>query len=183
MPTTIRHATPDDAPALSRFASRTFRDTFAGQNTPEDMRAYLSAAFSHTRQLSEINDPAMVTLIAEEGAELIGYAQLRVSAPPSCVPEAQAIELVRLYVDRARHGRGVAHTLMQAVLEAAAARGGAIWLGVWEHNPRAIAFYQKWGFADVGSHTFQLGDDPQVDRLMWRVAGRESVLEEPETSS
>jgi GNAT superfamily N-acetyltransferase len=134
------------------------------------MTAYLSSNFSDARQLAEINDPAMVTLLAEDGTGLIGYAQLRAGAPPACVPDLHAIELVRLYVDRTRHGSGSAHTLMQAALDAAASRAGAIWLGVWEHNPRAIAFYVKWGFADVGSHTFQLGGDPQVDRIMWRAA-------------
>ena len=44
------------------------------------------------------------------------------------------------------------------------------WLGVWEHNPRAIAFYRKWGFTPVGEHCFAVGDDPQRDVILERHA-------------
>jgi len=44
----------------------------------------------------------------------------------------------------------------------------AIWLGVWERNGRAQAFYRKWNFRAVGQHVFQLGSDPQRDILMQR---------------
>jgi diamine N-acetyltransferase len=166
--TRIRTATRDDAQRLSEFASRTFRETFAAQNTPENMEAYLSYAFSDARQSAEIKDPNTITLLADEDGTLVGYAQLATRMPPLCVPDRGAIELVRFYVDRACHGRGIAQQLMQAVEHAAVARGQAIWLGVWEHNLRAIAFYQKCGFADVGSHEFLLGTDRQTDRIMWR---------------
>jgi ribosomal protein S18 acetylase RimI-like enzyme len=165
----IRLASVGDAHRLSAFASRVFEETFAAQNTREDLNAYLSSAFNDARQLSEIEDPNTITLLAENGAALVGYAQLRVSEPPSCVPDRHAIELVRFYVDRALHGRGLAHTLMRVVLEAVSPRARTIWLGVWERNPRAIAFYVKWGFVDVGSHVFALGSDHQTDRIMWRV--------------
>jgi ribosomal protein S18 acetylase RimI-like enzyme len=164
----IRPATSLDAHQLSAFASRTFREAFAAQNRPEDMTAYLSSAFSDARQLSEIEDPDIVTLLVENGPTLVGYAQLRVAEPPDCVPDRQAIELVRIYVERALHGRGLAHTLMQAALGAASPRARTMWLGVWERNARAIAFYAKWGFVDVGSHVFVLGSDRQIDRIMWR---------------
>jgi diamine N-acetyltransferase len=141
----IRPATSRDAQRLSAFASRMFRETFAAQNRPEDMTAYLSSAFNDARQLSEIEDPDAVTLLIEHGSTLLGYAQLHVSEPPDCVPDRQAIELVRFYVDRALHGRGLAHTLMEATLAAASPRAQTIWLGVWERNARAIAFYAKWG--------------------------------------
>jgi ribosomal protein S18 acetylase RimI-like enzyme len=164
----IRMAMRDDARRLSEFARRTFGETFAPQNTPEDMEAYLSHAFSDARQLAEIEDRHTMTLLAEEDGMLVGYAQLGARMPPLCVPDRNAIELIRFYVDRDWQGRGIAQQLMEAAENAAAARGQAIWLGVWEHNPRAIAFYQKCGFADVGSHEFLLGSDRQTDRIMWR---------------
>jgi RimJ/RimL family protein N-acetyltransferase len=166
----IRPASSRDAHRLSAFARRMFQETFAAQNTPEDMNVYLSSAFNDARQLSEIEDTDTITLLAENGATLVGYAQLRRSEPPRCVPDRHAIELVRFYVDRALHGRGLAHRLMQATLEAASARAGTMWLGVWERNARAIAFYEKWDFVDVGSHAFVLGSDRQTDRIMWRTA-------------
>jgi ribosomal protein S18 acetylase RimI-like enzyme len=77
------------------------------------------------------------------------------------------VELARFYVDRPWHGRGVARELMDAARAAARNLGGrTFWLGVWEHNPRAIAFYAKCGFRDVGSHKFLVGSDLQTDRVM-----------------
>ena len=166
----IRRAVPADADRVSDFARRLFHETFAAHNAPEDMEAYLSSAFTPSQQLAEIEDARSITLLAEQQDALVGYAQLRAGEPPDCVSERSAIELVRFYVDRALHGSGVAQALMTAVDAAAAGRARTIWLGVWEHNPRAIAFYLKCGFVDVGSHPFQLGRDLQTDRIMSRAS-------------
>jgi ribosomal protein S18 acetylase RimI-like enzyme len=175
-PTTIRRASAFDSHRLSAFARRTFHETFAPQNTPEDMEAYLSSAFSDARQLSEIEDPDTITLLVEDDEALAGYAQLRAGEPPSCVPDRRAIELVRFYVDPAQQGRGLAHKLMLAALNAASPLAQTVWLGVWERNARALAFYAKWAFVDVGSHIFQLGSDRQTDRILWRA---DSVISAP----
>jgi ribosomal protein S18 acetylase RimI-like enzyme len=66
-------------------------------------------------------------------------------------------------------GQGIGATLMKACLDEATQRGcGIIWLDVWERNLRARAFYHKWGFIEVGTQVFQLGDDLQNDLLMQR---------------
>ena len=174
MTTVIRPATPADARALSAFGAATFRDAFGDANRPDDMARYLADSFSPSRQAAEIADPTGLVLLAEDtpvdgGAELIGYAHL-VGGPPSPgVVGAAPLELKRFYVARAWHGRGVAQRLLDAVLDGARARGaGTLWLGVWERNPRAVAFYEKHGFRRVGEHTFRLGDDAQVDWLLAR---------------
>jgi ribosomal protein S18 acetylase RimI-like enzyme len=169
---TIRMATSTDAVRLSELAARTFSDAFAADNRPEDMAVYLAASFTVERQAAELADPEVTTLLAEIGSELAGYAQLRSGPAPEEVTDPAAHELVRFYVDRHHHGRGVAQSLMAAVLAAARERGArTLWLGVWERNLRAIAFYGKSGFVDVGSHEFWLGSDRQTDRLMARPIG------------
>ncbi len=174
MTTHIRPATPADAAPLSELAAATFRDTFGDANRPDDMDRYLADAFTPARQAAEIADPTSLVLLAEhaparDGAELIGYAHLVSGRPPSAVTGPAPLELKRLYVARAWHGQGVAQRLMDAVLDGARARGaGTLWLGVWERNPRAVAFYEKYGFRRVGEHTFRLGDDAQVDWLLAR---------------
>jgi GNAT superfamily N-acetyltransferase len=165
---TIRLATPVDAAAVSEFGRRMFLDTFAAQNTAEDMAVYVADAFSDARQSAELADDRTITLVAEDEQMLVAYAQLALKGAPSCVTGASPIELVRFYVDRAWHGRGIAQTLMREVEQAARSRAKTMWLGVWERNPRAIAFYEKCGFVDVGSHAFQLGNDRQIDRIMVR---------------
>ncbi len=162
----IRHATVDDAAALADIAERTFRDTFAAQNTPEDLEAYVATAYSKEKQRREIENPDGVTLLGEsDNGQLIAYTQMRrVQSPHG------EVEVARFYVDKAHHGQGLAQQLMQAAQKEARTMGGTtIWLGVWERNLRAIAFYAKCGFVDVGSQPFLVGSDLQTDRVMARV--------------
>lgn len=173
----VRPATVGDAPGLSRLAATTFREAFGGGNTPEDMARYLAEAFTPDRQAAEIIDPAGTVLLAERrgpsgDAEPVGYAHLVSGPAPAAVRGQAPLELRRLYVAGAWHGRGVAQALMDAALEAARARGaGTLWLGVWERNPRAVAFYGRYGFERVGEHTFVLGADAQTDWLLARPLG------------
>jgi diamine N-acetyltransferase len=167
--TSIRRAQPEDAAALAAFAARTFRETFDADNTPENMALYLKANYGPERQATEIRDGAVITLLAEDGRRLAGYAQLREGPAPDCVPGAAPIEIRRFYVDRAWQGRGVAQSLMMASLESAVERGGrTVWLAVWERNLRAQAFYRKCGFEERGAQDFLLGRDRQTDRVMVR---------------
>lgn len=170
----IRTAVPADAARLAAFAARTFSDTFADSTSPEDMRAFLEKTYSETEQANEIADPGIVTLLYEVDGELAAFAQLKLEDDPS------RIELGRLYVDRAHHGRGIAQAMMQRCLDEAAARGAeTIWLGVWEHNERAKAFYRKFGFVATGEHVFIVGSDVQTDQVMERPLPRGSAAASP----
>ena len=165
----IRRATPGDAALLAELAARTFAEAFAADNRPEDMAAYLASAFSPEQTASELSDPRSTWLLAEIGGAPAGYAKLHAGAAPSCVRGPRPVELSRLYAAREWLGRGVGAALMRACLEEAR-RGGhrTIWLGVWEHNTRARAFYRKWDFRDAGTQPFQLGSDRQTDVVMER---------------
>jgi ribosomal protein S18 acetylase RimI-like enzyme len=177
---TIRPAAIDDAPALSRLAATTFRETFERENAPEDMARYLAEAFTPEQQAAEIADPASTVLLAEYNGEsgdteLVGYAHVIAAPVPEAVRGPAPMQLKRIYVARAWHGQGVAQALMAAAIEAARARGArTLWLGVWERNPRAVAFYAKYGFTRVGEHTFVLGSDTQTDWLFVRPLGVDS---------
>ena len=169
MEVTVRVATVEDAERVSDFAARSFSETFAADNTPEDMAMYLEGTFTPERLRCELGDPGQIVLLLEAGAAVIAYAHLTWTPAAKGVTGEAPVELARFYVDRAWHGRGVAQRLMRHVLDAAARDGaGTLWLGVWERNPRAIAFYRKHGFVDVGSHSFVLGRDVQTDRIMQR---------------
>jgi GNAT superfamily N-acetyltransferase len=165
----IRNASAADALLLAEMGAKTFYDTFAPQNTPENMKAYLASSFSLEKQAAELSDAASFYLIAEVEGSPAGFALLRTGVAPSCVRGTHPIEVVRIYALKEWIGHGVGHTLMQACLEEAGRRGcDTLWLGVWEHNPRAITFYRKWQFEEVGSHPFQLGSELQRDLLMQR---------------
>jgi ribosomal protein S18 acetylase RimI-like enzyme len=166
---TIRRANSEDARLLAELGARTFAETFAEENSPEDMAAYLDANFNLERQAAELADPASAFFIAEVGGLAAGYAQLHAGEPEEGVEGSKPVELVRLYVSREWLGRGVGEALMRACVDEARRAGhGTMWLGVWERNGRAQAFYRKWDFREVGEHVFQLGSDPQRDILMER---------------
>jgi diamine N-acetyltransferase len=188
----IRPAEAGDAAMLSAFAERIFRETFEASNDPADMAAYLAEAFGVERQREEIAAADAIVLLAEDitgsadgrtgsnagtplgaplATPLAGYSHLTAGEAPDCVVGPDLLELKRFYIDRAWQGSGLAQLLMRATLDAAAASGArTTWLGVWEHNPRAIAFYRKFGFAEVGAHDFMLGRDRQTDLIMARAA-------------
>jgi ribosomal protein S18 acetylase RimI-like enzyme len=163
----IRRAVPADAAALAALAERTFRETFAADNTPDNLELHCTQNFGTELQAREIADPQLITLLAEDGGKLAGFAQLRPMHASSSVCAERPAELHRIYVASEWHGRGVAGDLMREVIAAAAQAGAdCVWLGVWEHNPRAIAFYRKFGFRVVGDHAFMLGSDRQRDLIL-----------------
>src|SRR3954467_15821348 len=134
----IRRAVSSDVAGLAELAARTFRDTFAADNAPEDMARHLAEAYGVLQQGRELADPNVATLLAEAGGQLVGYAQLRDAPAPACVAGEAPIELWRLYIDRGWHGRGIAQELMRGVVLEAQRRGArTLWLGVWERNQRA----------------------------------------------
>ena len=167
----IRRGEPADAATLATFAARTFYEAFGAENREEDMVAYMALAYGPEHQRRELSDPGHTYLLAEVDGALAGYALIRVlDDAPGCVATRPAIEVGRFYVDRQWHGLGIAAALMAECEAEARRRGGrAMWLGVFERNVRAIGFYEKSGFRDVGSHYFVLGTDVQTDRIMVRV--------------
>jgi diamine N-acetyltransferase len=171
----IRRAVDDDALALSLLAEATFRAAFADSNTAENMQRHCAATYGQALQLAEIRAPGCETWVAEADSRLLAYVQLRLDAESPVVLDERPIEIQRYYVDAAHHGTGLAHHLMQHVVARAAAAGSAaLWLGVWERNSRAVAFYRKWGFDVVGEQIFRVGDDPQRDLVMRRGGHRPS---------
>lgn len=163
----IRRGIPADAAALAEFGRRAYEESFGPDNDPQNMAAYLAANYGVEQQTRELNSPDVITLLAEIEGRVGGFAQVRRSTPPDCVAEVDSVELWRFYVDRPWQGRGMAQQFMPAALSAALELGGrSIWLSVWERNSRAIAFYTKSGFEDVGMTDFWMGSDRQLDRVL-----------------
>ena len=109
----------------------------------------------------------MVFLIAEVEGIPLGLAQLILNSRDESVQGTSPLEIRRIYASQEHLGKGVGKELMRATLNEARERGcDCVWLGVWEKNQPAINFYGKWGFREVGTHVFFVGDDPQNDFVM-----------------
>jgi len=171
----IRIAGTQDAELVADISRRTFYDSFAADNTKEDMDHFMDKQFSREQLMAEVGAPGMTFLLASLDGETVGYACLRdrtiladgTDLTPPGLPAGSYIEIARIYAEKAAIGKGVGRALLQACLEMAVEKGREwVWLGVWEHNSRAIRFYSKWGFGKFGEHPFVLGSDRQTDWLM-----------------
>ncbi len=167
MPVRVRIATKEDAALIADLSRETFYDSFAAQNTAENMAKFLDEQFTREALMAEVGSKNNIFLLAYIGEEVAGYARLREQNQPPELKDAVAIEIARIYATTSSIGKGVGKILMEKTLEIAAdLKKDTVWLGVWEHNQRAIEFYTKWGFKKFATHVFMLGDDPQTDWLM-----------------
>jgi ribosomal protein S18 acetylase RimI-like enzyme len=133
------------------------------------MASYLAENFGEEKQLSELQDPDTVFLLAQVQQQPVGYAKLRFNSKlglePGKAPDNR-LEVERLYVLQDWVGTGLGATLMRRILEEARIKGSrTVVLGVWERNQRAIEFYRRFGFKQIGSHEFKLGNDIQIDLI------------------
>jgi diamine N-acetyltransferase len=167
MSITIRKVLVGDVEQLATISAKTFYDAFAKDNTEENMHKHLKEYYSIEKLSAELNDPLAVFLFAMDDEEIVGYVKISEHQKPEAKDLHEPIELERIYSLQSMIGKGVGKALMQSVINYAVEKGKkTIWLGVWQHNPTAIAFYKKWGFEIFGDHVFAVGDDPQMDWLM-----------------
>ena len=159
----IRPALPVDAAIIAELGARTFRETFERICVPEDMEAFLARTYGEALQRAELLDSSRPARILVIDGVPSGFLQLRLDHREPGIVAERPVELQRIYVLRAVHGGGHGAALMKEALALATGWGAdQIWLGVWENNHRALGFYARWGFHEVGEHIFKIGD--QVDR-------------------
>ncbi len=165
----IRLAGKDDAELIADMSRTTFYDAFAKDNTKEDMDFFLNEQFTKTALMKEVEEGDDIFILAYVNTEAAGYARMRLKNNENILAEDNAIEIARIYATSSAIGKGVGSALMQKCIDIAAEQNKAvIWLGVWEKNERAIAFYTRWRFEKFSEHSFLLGSDMQTDWLMKR---------------
>ena len=166
----IQTATADDASLIAIISRETFYDSFANQNTVADMQLFLDTQFTEEQLMAEVLDPLNIYFIAFVDNHPAGYFKMRPGAHIQIKTTDPSIEICRFYARKNNIGKGVGKALMQHALTYASNQDyKKVWLGVWEKNARAIAFYQAFGFSKFGEHDFLLGTDLQRDWLMEKV--------------
>jgi ribosomal protein S18 acetylase RimI-like enzyme len=164
-----RDATTDDAEALAAFARASFIDTFGHLYPPQDLADFLAASHTPALYVGYARDPSLHLRVATQGGAIVGYSKTG-DVELEVEDATQSRELHRLYVDASVKGAGVAKTLMDELLAWTRAQGAAaLYLGVWENNHRAQAFYKRYGFEHIGEHDFMVGQTRDRD-FIWRLA-------------
>lgn len=171
---TISALTVKDLDTLRTVSLQTFTETFSEHNTEEDMHKYVSENLSPEKLLAELNTDGSHFYFVRSGDKLAGYMKLNTGIAQTVEGKTGTLEIERIYVLKEFHGQQLGKSLLQhAISIAGEASQNTIWLGVWERNTKAIAFYERNGFVKTGSHDFVLGDDVQTDHIM------ELTLNEP----
>lgn len=157
----------DQLQELQTISKDTFTAAFGSYNNPRDFKSYLTLAFSLDRLQAELRNPNSFFYFVYLKTSLVGYFKINLGKAQSEFKDDGGMELERIYVLATHQGLGIGIRLLSYVTELAKHKNaGYVWLGVWEKNTRAIAFYKKHGFKKIGSHPYFIGKDKQTDWLM-----------------
>jgi ribosomal protein S18 acetylase RimI-like enzyme len=169
MAITLKKCGREDLTDLQAIGIETFTDTFAAHNTPEDLQAYLDKAYDPEKLKAELLTEGSNFYFLYDEAELAGYMKINVESALTEEMGEASLEVERIYIRPAFKRKGLGKYLIDKAIEIARTQEkNLIWLGVWEHNMNAIAFYEKMGFGHTGSHSFFMGDDEQTDFIMMK---------------
>ena len=163
----IVKATINDLSQLQAISRQTFFETFSATNTEENMAKYLAEELSLEKLAAELSNPSSAFYFAMLNNAVIGYLKLNFGQSQTELQDDKAVEIERIYVLQAYHGKKVGQLLYDKAIQVARqANADYVWLGVWEENLRAIHFYKKNGFVAFDKHIFRLGNDEQTDIMM-----------------
>lgn len=168
-----------DLEALCAVGRETYDETFRSMNTPETMQRYLDEAFNPQKMLAELENENSRFYFLYANGDLAGYLKVNFAPAQSDLNDPDSLEIERIYIKRAYKGKGLGKSLMDFSIRLAEEAGkGYAWLGVWEKNEAAIAFYEKMGFEKAGRHSFRMGDELQSDWILNKSLRK--ACEEPE---
>lgn len=163
----IRRCGVGDAHELAEIGASTFHETYDGQIPPDDLESYVRTTFTAGEIERTLGPGRTAYFLAELGGRPVGYLKLNLPGAQSDLDEVDALEIESIYVGVGFQGLGIGRRLIdQAVAYAVEAGLRAVWLGVWEQNEKAIAFYERLGFRRFGTHAFELGRTRNTDVLM-----------------
>jgi ribosomal protein S18 acetylase RimI-like enzyme len=163
----IKKISIKDLTQLQKIGKETFTETFTEHNTKEDLDKYLEESFSNEKLSSELDNPYSSFYFAALEDNVVGYLKINFGASQTELKDNEALEIERIYVLQAFHGKKLGQALYEkAISIAKEMKVKYVWLGVWEQNHRALQFYKKNGFVPFDTHIFKLGNDEQTDIMM-----------------
>lgn len=157
----------NDVEKLQAISRVTFLQTFAAHNNEADMEAYINSSFSIDKLRDELNNSKSEFYFVQDAGMIVGYLKINTGEAQTEQKGINTFEIERIYVDSAYLGKKIGQLLLNKAINLATEKRTAyVWLGVWEENRRALAFYKKNGFIPFDKHIFKLGNDEQTDIMM-----------------
>ena len=142
------------------LAIRTYYETLAALNTPENMEEYLRRAFAREKLSRELSDKNSMFFLLRSDDKPAGYPKVNEAPSQTDVNDPASLEIERIYVSGEFQGEGLGRYLMEHAIRMAAARKKKY------VNEKAIRFYKRNGFCRIGTHSFVMGEDEQTDYIM-----------------
>ncbi|MEK5040438.1 GNAT family N-acetyltransferase [Sporosarcina sp. FSL K6-3457] len=163
----IKKCNREDIEILQEISIETFNDTFKNQNSPENMKNYLERAFNAQQLEKELSTISSEFFFVYFNGAVAGYLKVNTNEAQSEEMGDESLEIERIYIKKEYQKHGLGKYLLNKAIEIATdCNKKKIWLGVWERNENAIAFYKKMGFVHTDSHAFYMGDEEQIDLIM-----------------
>lgn len=163
----VRKATEQDLPSLQQLAKESFAITYRDTISQHLLAPYIEDHFSTEQLTKELSDEKNTFLLTCDSDKVTGYMKLRGGIVPDCVADKNALEIERIYTDPNLKGKGIGSTLITKAAAEAKEKGHTnIWLGVFQKNTSAVAFYKKQGFIIAGDAIFMMGGEEQNDYVM-----------------
>ena len=162
----FRPAAPGDALCLGVLSTQVFLDTYATQGIRPGLAREVLAQHSVASYEALLADPGTTLLVAECAGHLVGFSQVSDGVAHAMLPGVASAELKRLYVQAPFAGRGIGRDLLRHAEKAAAARGAeTVWLTAWVGNLRALRFYPRHGYEDIGETVYTFEGESYPNRL------------------
>ena len=162
----IRPLEDDDLRTLQKLSIETFVDTFIDSNTADDLASCIDSLYNTEKLARELSAKHSYFYFIEVEGQVAGYLKLNTRYEQTEGQRDDSLEIEHLYILPRFKGLHLGSKLMNFALNLAKEKDKKrVWLGVWEHNEPAKAFYSRWGFKRFSQHTFPVGSDPQTDEL------------------
>ncbi len=157
----IRKAKLEDAEFIALLARITFTETFGHYfRDHQDLLDYYDKTFSVSKirdSLEKENNVFWITFFDELP---VGYAKLKLFSKSDFINSDKVSQLQKIYVLKDFLSKKIGHKTQTEMFEETIKIGNKfIWLSVLESNERAISFYNKNGFTEIGKHSFEIGQE------------------------
>lgn len=164
----VRRGILADAVWIAALCHKQFQFAHDGGLTPEDMLYYVDKTFTSDQVKKDMSFLGNHYLVIEtDKGESLGCIKLGPVHLKMAKSIEGAIELTRLYLVPAAIGKGIGSILLKEGLTLAQElEYTSMWLHVYQKNPQAIAFYEKWGFEKVGIQDFPVRNSCPVGWVM-----------------